>query len=304
MQNIEKPFFPVIAAGLVTTVLTLAALHFLNMASDDFNLMSWYVKGIIPAGALLVGLIAGSGYSLASWFLGIKVNKTLVFIILGLQLVAYAVAQYIDYLDILGHLKMIAAQIPGADISHFTFFHYFDKVARSMVWASRYSHDGGTPLGAWGYAFRALEVAGFSLGGLIAPLALSSHPFCEKCQRYMRGSVLTTIAASVPAKLFQKADEQANKQAVENAMAQVANLQKLARDGNAHAFRDTLKEIKGKAKEANAAPSKYSVEMVRCPGCNDGYLRHAVITQQGRSTERKESPERIPLSADFIKTIS
>lgn len=63
---VKRPGLFVLLAGSATSVGTLGLLFVLNAACDDLNVMGWYADGIIPAGAALVGLIAGSGYGLAS----------------------------------------------------------------------------------------------------------------------------------------------------------------------------------------------------------------------------------------------
>lgn len=88
MGYTEKPWFPVIIGGLLTTAATLAVVHFLSLYAD-FNVMGLYVQYILPVGAFLVGAGAVSGYFLASRQFEIKVTNPLVAAIMALQLFAY-----------------------------------------------------------------------------------------------------------------------------------------------------------------------------------------------------------------------
>ncbi len=66
-----------ILLGLVTTVAALGAVWGINLLSDDFNLMGLYMLWIIPVGALLVGVAAGSGYGMGSWWTGVRIVLSL-----------------------------------------------------------------------------------------------------------------------------------------------------------------------------------------------------------------------------------
>src|SRR5262249_50527370 len=85
----EKSYSMVLLAGLATTVLALVGVYVLDVIAPDFHIMGWYANYILPAGALIVGMVASSGYGLASWFSGIKITSKLLWIVLVLQLGAY-----------------------------------------------------------------------------------------------------------------------------------------------------------------------------------------------------------------------
>jgi hypothetical protein len=112
--------------------------------------MGWYANYVIPAGAIIVGIAASSGYGLASWFTGVKITRSLLWIVLVLQFTAYFAAQYIEFIGL--HLIHPDSGQPVG------FFEYYDLVARTFAWKQS---DGsmGQPLGAWGYFFRGLEVS-------------------------------------------------------------------------------------------------------------------------------------------------
>ena len=87
---------PVFVAGLATTVAALVGVHLLGRYGDT-NIMGWYGNYILPAGALIVGVVAASGYGALSWWSGVKISKPMLWTILALQVVAYFGAQYIQF---------------------------------------------------------------------------------------------------------------------------------------------------------------------------------------------------------------
>ena len=119
--------------------------------------MGWYLDYVIPAGAMLVGLVAGSGYGGASWVTGRKIQRRLLVTIVVLQLLAYGIAQYLIFVSY-GPLRL-----QGSDHT-LTFPEYYDFEARHFAWKQEQSEKAGEPLGEWGYFFKTLEVAGFALG--------------------------------------------------------------------------------------------------------------------------------------------
>jgi hypothetical protein len=151
-----------------------------------FRLSGFYLSFIIPAGAIIVGMLAGSGYCLFSWMSGMRVKRQLLWAIAGLQLIAYAAGQYGEYVHIDPRYD---------DGSPVDFLTYFDFVTQQFGMQGRHGSSG--PLGLWGYGIRALEMLGFVVGGIGPLLILSRKRYCDSCQRYLRSMTLGMIAAGV-----------------------------------------------------------------------------------------------------------
>jgi hypothetical protein len=134
----------VVWSGLATAGVTLLAVWALARTTG-FEPMGLYAYYILPLGAFLVGLLAGSGYGLAAWWLNLRVSRALLWYIAGLQVLAYFLAQYIAFRHEIAGLE---------DAEGVSFWQYFDLMTRSFS----FEEDGvtGEALGAWGYAFRAL----------------------------------------------------------------------------------------------------------------------------------------------------
>jgi hypothetical protein len=325
----EKPWFPVLIAGIVTTVLTLIGLYFIG-ANSDFNIMGWYLWFIVPAGAIFVGLLAASGYSVVSWLTGVKIKSWLLGAVLGIQLLAYCVAQYIEYADFVRVItpiqkelmampkeervagvntlplqsaglkaKLISGETP-------TFGDYFDESARSMTFKGRSSSSSPSqPVGVLGYGALLLQLVGFVGGSLIAPLGLAAHPFCERCQRYQRGKQITLIPAAVAPKLFKKTDEVAMAAAMKQGDETLDKLVTLAREGRASEFKEVVRTLEGSQKEAPGLPRRYLIQVMSCPGCREGELRATL--QEGTGNQQKATEladRRTTLNPDFVKAVT
>lgn len=140
---------PILVGGAISSVATLALVWFLGRTIPDFNIMGWYANYVIPAGALIVGITAGAGYGLGSWLSGSRTTGAVVALVFHLQIAAYAGAQYIEFRDL---------DLRYEDGSRVGFLTYFDAASRSFAWNDR-SGKPGVPLGGWGYAVRAMEIA-------------------------------------------------------------------------------------------------------------------------------------------------
>ena len=127
----------VIAAGSATTLVALAGVF--ALAHHGTNIMGWYANYIIPAGALLVGMVCATGYAIAGWYTGLKMTKRLVWSIVGELVLSYFIAQYGEYRQM----------VPDGSIG---FWAWFDMVTQAFAF-----HQGGE-FGQFGYVMRALAV--------------------------------------------------------------------------------------------------------------------------------------------------
>ncbi len=293
---------PVLIAGLITTGLALAGVWAINQASDSFNIMSWYAYYILPIGALIVGLVAGSGYGVASWLTGVRISRGLLAAILALQILAYIAAQYIEYRHLIS--------IYGGE-EEIGFLRFFDLTTRAFAWQGK---DGaaGSALGGWGYIWRILEIGGFGLGGIFAPLILKSKPYCENCQRYMRTRSLGLIPAGVAVKKIKKKDTEgqaAYQQAQETALAEgLAALEKLrahAEVGKTTSFTEILDAYQSEQKAIGKQSTRIALSLSHCPICHSGQLDAASLSGKGNQISRQElgtSPINPGLSRELKQT--
>jgi len=293
----SKSNLPVILSGLLTTGLALVGVYFLNARAEDFNIMGWYANYIIPIGALMVGAAAASGYGVASWVSGIKITKSLLWIVIGLQLVAYLTAQYIEFAGL---------QLQYQDGTSVGFFTYFDFVARSFAWKQD-NGKMGDPMGMWGYLFRGLEVIGFCGGGLIVPVLLRKAPYCECCQIYMRSKSLGLIPASVPHQKIKKSDIAALAAYRENqektfaaGQAKLTQLWQTAAEGKTPQLNSDLQQLAGDKKATSKLSQRIEVKLVSCRHCWSGHLAGTLMAGHGK--QQKNTPLGVgPVQRDFVQ---
>lgn len=280
----KRPGLIVLMAGLATAIGSLVLLFILGIIFPDFTLMGFYLEYVIPVGAILVGLAAGSGYGIASWVTGCKISRGLLLSVIVLQVAVYFLAQYVEF-------AMIRAAFP--DDVKVSFWQYFDIVTRAFCWQE--NGQPGEPFGAWGYAMRALEIAGFALGGIIAPAVLFAVPYCDKCQVYMRSKELGLLPAGVAPKKIKKKDTEAQ-QAYEQEIAEalqrshelVGQMTEMVQGGNADAFAGVLGEHAPNKKQIGSLTSRIVVKLHYCRRCGSGNVIFQLATGQGDTVSFNE----------------
>lgn len=294
-----QSFHLVLFSGLATSALALLGIYLIDLSGADFHIMGLYADYIIPAGAMIVGVVASSGYGIASWFSGVKMTKSLLLAVLAIQVIVYFAAQYIEF----SHMKLFHHD--GRPVS---FFEYYDYVARAFAW----KHDGGghgEPLGIWGYFFRGLEIVGFAGGSLIVPLVMIKSPYCHACCRYMRTRQISLLAASVPAKKIKKADTTGQaahaleqQEAFERGKRITDILQKMAIDGQSADFQKTIAELEPRKKQAAKLPHRFSLHLVSCKSCRSGQFLVRLLSGQGKQLKSTEIA-RSDVQPEFVRAI-
>jgi hypothetical protein len=291
----------ILAAGLVTTVLSLVVVHLIGEANSDFQIMAYYAAFILPIGAIAVGVAAGSGYGVASWGTGRKVGGGLLITTFVLLALAYCGGQYVEYLGVAPHYE------DGSPVGFFTFY---DAVTRTIRMSMSHSKNPTGELGLFGYAFRLLELAGFVGGGLVIPIALRSKPYCDGCWRYMRTRQLALVPASVPKRKIAKKDTLAQQafdtemqSALESGLKQAEVLLKAGESGDAGVVRQQLEPLAEHKKETGKLPARIEVKLSSCPSCSSGIMTVSMIIGQGDKT-KTEVVGRTPVTSAFVRQLT
>jgi hypothetical protein len=296
-HRVKRPGLLVLMAGVGTSVATLAMLYVLNIVSPDLHVMGWYANGIIPIGAMLVGLIAGSGYGIASWFTGAKIGKGLLFQIVLLQLLVYMFSQYV-------HFLVITAAFDNVP---FSFWEFFDREIRAFAW----NNDGqpGEPFGIWGYGMLALEMAGFSLCAMIAPAILFAVPYCEACQIYMKSTELGLLPAGIAPRKIKKKDtegqqayEEELKLAMESGQKRMETLLESVNEKDPRQFVDLLSEHADNKKAITKQTSRLAVSLEHCKQCQAGRVVLKLQTGFGENQTITELA-RIDVEPEFTRDV-
>jgi hypothetical protein len=289
----------VVLAGIISTVITLVGVWWLDRNTTDLHIMGWYANYILPAGAIIVGLAAGSGYGVASWVTGLKIRRSLLATVLGLQLAAYASAEYIEFRDV--------ARQAGVSDTGAEFLAYYRWKAVNFAW--REHGRTGKPLGGWGYLFVALGLVGFLAGGVAAPALLRRVPYCERCELYMRSRRLTMLPASVKHRRVSKrkaaewaAYQEEQRQAAEAAAERLRQLGELAGKGDGFGLKSAVAQDQQGAKAAGKLPTRISVNLVHCRSCLDAHLQPVSITGHGKQ-QRATRLDRIPAGPEITRAL-
>lgn len=283
MEPTARPFrtvsVPVLAAGLATTALTLVGVYWVGSRYDGWNVMGFYANYVIPIGALIVGLLAGSGYGVASWATGFKISKGTLWAVVALQTLAYVLAQYLEYRVVASH----GGALP-------TFLPYFDAVTRGIA----FENDNGTvgqPLELLGYGVRLLELVGFVGGALMVPAGLRKKPYCETCGRYMRTKAVGVLPASVAERrMWRKSDDEKAAYEAEQETARMQGMGvhdhvfRLAQGTDGPAFAEAARLLTAGTKAAGKLPTRIPVTLSSCPTCRTGLLSSQVQTGKGNQT--------------------
>jgi hypothetical protein len=270
-----------VAAGLLTSALTLFGVYYLDNHSDDFHVMGWYADYVLPVGALLVGLVCGIGYGLASWLTGTKVTSRILWIVVGLLLACYFAARYIEYASLHLVYEDTGRAIP--------FLTYIDIVTRSFAWKNDTGGGTGDAFGLWGYAMLALEIGGFTLGGLLIPLGLRMKPYCDDCQLYMKSRKLGLLPASIAPRKTKNMDADAmasydreSTEAFQKGKDLADSLQQQASSVKPKEFGQILSSFQAGQKEYAGLPVRIQVALVHCPSCRKGNASASFLSGAGK----------------------
>jgi len=289
----------VIGTGILTSILTLGLVTL--MSGPDSNIMGWYAFFIIPAGAILVGIAAGSGYGFASWKSGRKISGALLGFVLVLQVGAYCGAQWMEFQNL--HLAF-------EDGTPVPFTTYFDVTTRSMTFKAEHSSTPSSELGAVGYVFRGLELLGFSFGGLVVPLALRNKAYCERCRRYMKNRVVGLLPAAVPSRKIPKKDAAATtafQQEMEQAFGRGIDATKAILEAGGKndgpAVRDQLAPHATKKKESAKLLHRIQIALDACPRCSTGILSASLLSGHGKQMQTKRLGA-VPVTPAVTRTIA
>lgn len=288
---------PVLLAGLVTTALALALrIWLLNVASTDALLfVVWYV---LPVGAYILGVLAGTGYAAASWTTGRRITAATMVAIAGVAVAAFVVSQIVDYLIV----QSYGGALPS-------FGAWFDTVTRGIAFADEDGSDPTGPVGFWGYGVMLAVMVGFVLGSVTVPAVVRAKNYCAACGTYMRSKHVGTLPASVKGRMMitKSAEEKAayaadQAAAAEQGLAVHDHLFALAQGTDAEAFAETARLAHAGTKPATKLPTRLRVDLAACPQCRTGVLSSQTVSGQGRQT-RTETLASAPVAPDLVRAV-
>lgn len=171
----------VAGAGLLTSVLTALGntlLHWLI----GFNFFSFSFLVVIPAGALLCGFAAASGYYFAAKYFHIRPTKLLLIQMIVIAAATQCLIYWLEYQTLV---------VQGVHVADFLAFdRYLDiTLTTQHMKFGRGAHIDAGEVGEGGYWLAALDFIGFLVGGGCVYFWLLKEPTCEPCNKYLRALV-------------------------------------------------------------------------------------------------------------------
>ena len=154
---------------------------------------TWMWNFIIPAGAILCGLVAATGYWIGARLFNHRPSRSLLINIVLVSLGTFFSIHYLNY---------TMSTVRGVTIDKLmSFTDYLVAVTEHMVYKSSHGGGSGNELGRLGWAVAALQVAGFSLGGFMVYGWLVGVPYCDRCGKYLSEKKTQSRKSKDPAAL-------------------------------------------------------------------------------------------------------
>ncbi len=166
-------------SGLISFSLVVLAVIAVNHLTG-FNIFLFGLWVIIPAGALLTGVAATSGY----YFGGLYFHTRPTWFLFVQIVIAAATAQFVIYY---GEYRSLVLDDGTMASDAIGFWDYLDVYLRSMhIRTGHGGHIDTGEVGDFGYWLAVIDFIGFILGGFFVFFMLQSSPGCWKCSRYLR----------------------------------------------------------------------------------------------------------------------
>lgn len=244
----------VITAGGAVTSFGIIALNLVLAQKLDFDFLSLSFWFVVPAGALIGGMGAASGYYFAAKWTHTMPSRRLLLDMVVIGGTSWMSYQWLDY-----YTFKLPDGTPVRELA--SFWQYFTLKAEHMQLAMSFRGTAaGTTgeLGALGYVRNGLQFIGFLAGGLAAYRYLEDSETCERCRKYTKN---TTLLNAVPAEQFD---------------------QTLAKCGF------SLPGLVDKAQEVLGDRPLSGLDLVlsRCPECGTEWVCAAVVVPSGSDYKR------------------
>lgn len=237
--------------GVATSAAVVYGSHYMAV-HWDFAPFTWMANFIIPIGAILCGFVAATGYWIGARMFNHRPTRMLMLHIVLISLGTYFSIHQLAYSE--AKLERVMS-----------FPEYLVQVTEHMRYKSSrsYDKDEGTELGKLGWGVAALQVLGFSIGGLAVYGMLSSVPYCDRCAKYLSDKKHKSVSWKDPEAML-------GSFAVLSGMMQAGQLQETI---DLHATMGDNKRFGAKA--------FLHMELRKCPTCENRRLRLSATQRKG-----------------------
>jgi len=177
----------VIGLGLIVIAAVVALIWFIYQ-KVEYPFFSQTVWFVIPIGAFLCGMAAGSGFLLGHRLLN-RLPTARTFAAAGM-------GGIVGYLLIFG-LSWWFLEIGGVRVHSMVGFPDFLKVMVENQ-SVKFQHGGPIELGKWGYLSFAIDLVGFAFGVISMVAIAGGKAYCARCRRYLTTVGKQTRTSSDP----------------------------------------------------------------------------------------------------------
>lgn len=255
--------------GIVTTVATVG-INLLLAETLGFNILSLALWLVIPAGAIVGGMAAASGYYATARITQTMPTRTLLINMIAVALSAWLLTRWLGYITLTFDDGSRIADL----VSFWTYFQVSIESTRLTISGAGSSGIMTGELGTLGYVREILQIAGFSLGGFVTYRYLCEVESCRRCRKYAsKKAILKNVE---PSKF-------------DNALAEMA----LTLPGMAD---DAVAAMQGRPLRA------LSLYLYQCPTCRSEWLRPAVVVGAGHDAPERQI-NRYSVDTDRAKRI-
>jgi hypothetical protein len=227
-----------------------AWLSWLLAAKLNFAVYTWMFWFVVPAGAIICGMAAASGYWIGARLFNHRPSRLLLLNIVLVSLSTYFAIHHLHYSN------DVVSGTPVSSVMSFS--EYLVAVTESMTYSRAGRDTPGIELGKLGWGVALLQVIGFSLGGFAVYAYLLAVPYCDRCAKYFGGKQQRSVHWGDTSSLAAAHEDIAN-------LMEVGKLQEAI---------DTLAALGEQSKKAAAM---LSLELQKCPSCEN---RRLLLTAQ------------------------
>ncbi|AFL86789.1 hypothetical protein Terro_0445 [Terriglobus roseus DSM 18391] len=253
----------VLACGAISSCLVAVALAALQASTGRiFFGYSWFV--VLPVGALVSGIFAGSGYYLACHTAQCRPGRFTLAGILGIATATFFLIYFLQY---------------PKDNTFASFTSYLAYALTHAKMPSAFPGDsiGAYPMGLLAYLAAATQILGLASGGFMFYATLREEPFCEGCRKY-----------------FRTEDPQSRFLADTAAAEEVIRLAHTTFESGRYQELLEVYPKFGVAREQSTSKFLTRLELRQCPGCGATRLhftaqRKQVVGRQTSWTKMKEA---------------
>jgi hypothetical protein len=164
--------------GLATSI-AVAVLITVGERLTGYDLFTFNIWVIVPAGAILTGLAAASGYYFGSLFFHMRPTPLAFVQMVAIAGLTFVLIYYLEYATL--------TLDDGRHVSDYmSFWRYFTFVVTTAHYQLGHGQIDTGELGEAGYWVAAIQFIGFLVGGVAIFAFLLNHPFCDVCKKYLR----------------------------------------------------------------------------------------------------------------------